>query len=44
MNISKTIKQLESLKSDRKSFIQGDFEHDSIFLEDIKALDVAIKI
>lgn len=44
MDISKTIEQLESLKLDRESFIQGDFEHDNIFLEDIKALDTAIKI
>lgn len=39
----KTITQLESLIDDRKSFITGDEEFDSVFHEDIKALKNAIE-
>ena len=42
--IQRTIKQLESLVEDRKSFLWEDSEHDKIFLDDIKALNIAISI
>lgn len=37
MFLSEAIKQLESLKEDRKSFLENDAEHDEIFLKDIEA-------
>ncbi len=44
MNSAKAISQLEDLKRDRLSFIDGnDNELDEVFLEDIKAISLAIK-
>ena len=37
-----TISQLTELIGDRKSFIEGDAEHDEIYLKDIAALNKAI--
>lgn len=42
MNKAKAIAQLENLKSDRLSFIHND-NLDGVFLEDIKAISLAIK-
>lgn len=42
MNSIKAIAQLEDLKRDRLSFIQND-ESDEIYLNDIKAISLAIK-
>ena len=42
MNSIKAIAQLEDLKKDRLSFIQND-ESDEIYLNDIKAISLAIK-
>lgn len=42
MNSIKAISQLEDLKRDRLSFIQND-ESDEIYLNDIKAISLAIK-
>lgn len=42
MNNVKAITQLESLKRDRLSFIQNN-ELDEVFLQDIKAISLAIK-
>lgn len=42
MNSVKAIAQLEELKRDRLSFIQND-ESDEIYLNDIKAISLAIK-
>lgn len=38
-DIDEDIKQLESLKLDRKSFVIGDKEHDEIYLKDIQAIE-----
>lgn len=43
MFLSEAIKQLESLKEDRKSFLENDTEHDEIFLKDIEAIDVVLR-
>lgn len=42
MNNAKAITQLENLKSDRLSFIHNN-NLDGVFLEDIKAISLAIK-
>lgn len=42
MNSAKAIQQLEDLKSDRLSFIHNN-ELDEIYLQDIKAISLAIK-
>ena len=42
MNSVKAISQLEDLKKDRLSFIHND-ELDTVFLNDIKAISLAIK-
>lgn len=42
MNNVKAIVQLETLKSDRLSFIHNN-ELDTVFLDDIKAINLAIK-
>lgn len=42
MFLSEAIKQLESLKEDRKSFLENDTEHDEIFLKDIEAIDTVL--
>lgn len=42
MNNVKAIVQLEALKSDRLSFIHNN-ELDTVFLDDIKAINLAIK-
>ena len=39
-----SIRQLESLIDDRKSFITGDEDCDEVFKDDIKALRVAIEV
>lgn len=36
--------QLQELLRDRESFINGDEDHDNFFLQDIRALNAAIKI
>ena len=41
--IEKIIERLKDLILDRKSFIIKDFVHDKIFLEDIEALELAIR-
>lgn len=41
MDLKEAIKQLESLKRDRESFLIQEQEHDEIFLKDIQAIDVA---
>ncbi len=38
------IEQLKGLREDRKSFLDGDPEHDAVFLADISALDKAIEL
>lgn len=38
------IEQLKDLREDRKSFLDGDPEHDAVFLADISALDKAIEL
>lgn len=43
MEIKEAIKQLESLKEDRKNFLENDPEHDEIFLEDIEAIDTVLQ-
>lgn len=43
MNSVKAINQLEDLKKDRLSFIHNNEELDNVFLDDIKAISLAIK-
>lgn len=38
------IEQLKDLRENRKSFLDGDPEHDAVFLADISALDKAIEL
>lgn len=40
--IEKAIKQLESLKLDRESFLENDKEHDEIYLKDIQAIETVL--
>ena len=44
MELKEAIKQLESLKEDRKSFCCGFHLDDDIFLQDIEAIDKILKI
>lgn len=45
MTIKEAIEQLEDLKRDRESFIKcEDEESDKIYLEDIKAIDIALQV
>jgi hypothetical protein len=43
MTDAEKIKQLKSLIIDRKSFLSNDPEFDEIFLQDIEALEWAVK-
>ena len=43
MNLKEDIKQLESLKEDRKSFLENDAEHDEMFLKDIEAINTVLQ-
>lgn len=43
MNLKEAIKQLESLKEDRKSFLENDAEHDEMFLKDIEAINTVLQ-
>ena len=43
MNISEAKDQLESLKIDRKSFLENDAEHDEMFLKDIEAIETVLQ-
>ena len=42
MNIKDCIKQLESLKRDRLSFVVGDKEHDEVYLKDADAIEIVL--
>ena len=42
--IDDCISQLKSLVDDRNSFLNGDPDHDDVFIEDAKALKLAIAI
>ena len=43
MKKSKIIAGLRDLIRDRKSFVEGDADHDAVFLYDIKVLKSAVK-
>ncbi len=40
--VEEAIKQLESLKLDRESFLENDKEHDEVYLKDIKAIEIVL--
>lgn len=41
-SIEEAIKQLEDLKRDRLSFVNGDKEHDEIYLKDVQAINMVL--
>ena len=43
MKLLEAKERLESLREDRKSFLENDPEHDEIFLEDIEAIDTVLQ-
>lgn len=43
MKKSKIVAGLQDIIRDRESFIEGDTEHDEVFLYDIKVLQSAVK-
>ncbi len=43
MELEKAIKQLKSLQEDRKSFIEDEEEHDSIFMQDFEAIETVLQ-
>ena len=43
MKLLEAKERLESLREDRKSFLENDTEHDEIFLEDIEAIDTVLQ-
>lgn len=42
MNLEEAIRQLKDIKQDKESFIENDREHNEIFEEDIKAIDIIL--
>ena len=44
MTLQEIIKQLTDLIYDRKSFLTGDKEDDAVFLQDIEALEITLKV
>lgn len=44
MSLQEIIKQLTDLIYDRKSFLTGDKEHDAVFLSDIEALEITLRV
>lgn len=40
--LEEAIRQLKDIKQDKESFIENDREHDEIFEEDIKAIDIIL--
>ena len=44
MTIDEVKRQLRDLLDDRRSFINGDAEHDEIYLKDIEAIAFAIRM
>ena len=43
MKLEEAIKQLKSLQEDRKSFIEDEAEHDSIFMQDFEAIETVLQ-
>ena len=42
MKLEEAIEQLKSLQDDRKSFIEDETEHNSIFMQDYEAIDTVL--